>query len=71
MIVKITLTAAGSSTSLFDIYSDSDSFTTPIVSNVPKVILTSGNEFFVPDDATSVRVQSLADCVNYIDIPLT
>jgi len=46
-------------------------YTTPISSNVPVAFLTAGTEFIIPDDATSVRVQALEDCVNYIDIPLT
>lgn len=71
MTVEITLTSAGGDTSLFDIYSDSDGFSNPFASNIPKVILTSGAEFIIPDDATSVRVQALGDCVNYLDIILT
>ncbi len=71
MTVEITLTIAGANTSIFDIYSDSDGFMTPISSNVPKIFLTLGAGFIVPDDATSVRVQALEDCVNYLDIPLT
>jgi len=71
MTVEITLTVAGGDTSLFNIYSDSDGFSNPFASNIPKVLLTSGTEFIIPDDATSVRVQALGDCVNYLDIPLT
>jgi|TARA_R110000803_G_scaffold72998_1_gene136718 hypothetical protein len=70
MTVEITLTIAGSNTSLFDIYSNSDGFINPVGSNVPVASLTSGTEFIVPDNTTTVRVQALEECVNYIDIQL-
>ena len=70
MTVEITLTTAGTDTSLFDIYSDSDSFLTPISSNIPVAFLLQGTEIIVPDNATEVRVQALGNCVNYIDIQL-
>lgn len=70
MTVEITLTIAGSDTSLFDIYSDSDSFLNPVSVNIPVAFLLQGTEVIVPDNATEVRVQALGDCVNYIDIQL-
>jgi hypothetical protein len=71
MIATVTLTTAGISTSLFDIYSNSDNFTTPIISNVDVASLLSGVNVNIPDNSTEVRVQSLGGCVNYIDITLT
>lgn len=71
MIATVTLTTAGINTSLFDIYSNSDNFTTPIISNVGVASLLSGVNVNIPDNSTEVRVQSLGDCVNYIDITLT
>jgi len=70
MTVEVTLTIAGSNTSLFDIYSDSDNFTIPVSTNIPVAFLIQGTEVNVPDNATEVRVQALGDCVNYIDIQL-
>jgi len=71
MTVEITLTSTGTDISTLDIYSDSDGFTTPVSSNVPVAFLIQGTEFTIPDNSTSVRVQALGDCVNYIDINLT
>jgi hypothetical protein len=70
MTVEITLTTAGSDTSLFDIYSDSDGFVNPVSVNIPVAFLLQGTEVIVPDNATEVRVQALGDCVNYIDLQL-
>jgi len=70
MTVEITLTIAGSDTSLFDIYSDSDGFISPVSVNIPVAFLLQGTEVIVPDNATEVRVQALGDCVNYIDLQL-
>ena len=69
--VLITLTAAGTDTSLFDLYSDVDSFTTPFETNVTKSALVSGYlSTLVPDSTTIIRVQSLGICGTYDDAPL-
>jgi hypothetical protein len=72
MIVKITLTTAGTDTGPFNIYSNSDSFTTPIVTGVPKSSMVAGYDVNpVPGDATIMRVKSTGTCTNQIDIPIT
>lgn len=71
MIATVTLTTAGASTSLFDIYSNSDNFTTPVLSSVSVANLIFGVNVNIPDNSTEVRVQALDKCINYIDITLT
>lgn len=71
MTVLITLTVAGSSTTLFDLYSDSDGFTNPFETGITRASLLAGyTTNLCPDDATVVRVQATESCVNYIDILL-
>ena len=67
--VEITLSAAGADTGSFDIYTDSDTYGTPIVTGVDKASLLSGYvTSLVPDDATIIRVQSNTVCTNYVDM---
>jgi hypothetical protein len=71
MTVLITLTVAGSSTTLFDLYSDSDGFTTPFETGITRASLLAGyTTNLCPDDATIIRVQATEACTNYIDITL-
>jgi hypothetical protein len=71
MTVLIILTVAGSSTTLFDLYSDSDGFTNPFETGITRASLLAGyTTNLCPDDATVVRVQATESCVNYIDILL-
>jgi hypothetical protein len=71
MTVLITLTVAGSSTTLFDLYSDSDGFTTPFETGITRASLLAGyTTNLCPDDATIIRVQATEACTNYIDIIL-
>jgi hypothetical protein len=69
MTVLITLTLAGADTGPFNIYSDSDGYTTPLVTGVAKSALLAGYSLAgVPNDATIIRVASIDACNNYIDM---
>lgn len=69
MTVLITLTLAGVDTGPFDIYSDSDGYTTPLVTGVTKSALEAGYSLVgVPNDATIIRVTSTGTCINSIDM---
>lgn len=69
MTVLITLTLAGVDTGPFDIYSDSDGYTTPLATGVAKSALVSGYSLAgVPNDATIIRVTSTGTCTNHIDM---
>lgn len=71
MTVLITLTIAGADSGPFDLYSNADGYTIPFVTNVTKAALLAGySTSLVPNTATIVRVQSVGDCVNFINIPL-
>lgn len=70
-IIIITLSAAGLGTGPYDIYSNSDGYTTPVATAIPQSILASGYYVTVPDSATAVRVQSVnSTCSNYVDISI-
>lgn len=69
MIVLITLTVAGTNTGPFDLYSDTDGFTTPFETSVSKAALVAGYlSTLVPNGSTIIRVQSAGTCTNYVDI---
>lgn len=71
MTVLITLTLTGTNTGPFDLYSNIDGFITPFESNVDKTLLIGGySSSFVPDYTTIVRIKSIGNCLNYIDINL-
>jgi hypothetical protein len=71
MTVLLTLTTAGTDTTVFDLYSDIDGFTTAFETDVPLVSLTAGySSALVPDYTNTVRVQAKERCVNYVDIVL-
>jgi len=72
MIVKITLTTAGTDTGPFNIYSSSDNYQTAVATNVAKsALLYPGYDATVPNNATIVRVTSTGTCTNFINIPIT
>jgi len=72
MTVLITLTTAGTDAGPFDLYSDSNLYTTPFESNVNKAALMAGySSSLVPNDATIIKVISKSGCVNYIYISIT
>jgi len=71
MTVLITLTLAGADTGPFDLFSNLDAYTSAFETGVPKASLLAGYpSALVPDYTTIIRVRSVGDCTNYIDIPL-
>jgi hypothetical protein len=71
MTVLITLSMAGPDSGPFDIYSNLDGYVSAFESGVSKASLLAGYpSSLVPDFTTIIRVQSVGDCNNYIDIPL-
>jgi len=65
----ISLTSAGVNATLFDIYSDVDSFTTPFETGVLRAAILAGiTSTNVPDATTICRVES--NCGSYVDMPL-
>ena len=71
MTVLITLTVAGSDSGPFNLYSDLDGYTSAFESGVLKASLLAGySSALVPDFTTTVRIKSVGNCNNYIDIPL-
>lgn len=70
--ITITLPTAGADTGLFNIYSDVTGYDCPLVTGVSRASLLAGYIMYnVPDDATSVRVESTGICNNYVDIVIT
>lgn len=74
-IAVITLTTAGLGTGPFNIYSNVDTYVTPIVINITRAQLLAGYTCtVVPNAATILRVKNVITnvvCTNYIDITLT
>jgi len=66
----ITLTGTvGADAGPFDLRSNVDSYATPFEYSVSKASLVSGyTSSLVPDLTSTVRVQSVGTCTNYIDI---
>lgn len=72
MTVLITLTAAGSDSGPFNLYSNLDGYATAFETAVSKASLLAGYaSSLVPDYTTTIRVLSTGTCTNYIDIILT
>jgi hypothetical protein len=69
----ITLTTAGSGTGPFDLYSDTDAYSSPFESGVAKASLISGYvSTLVPNGTTIIRVKSYnLGCTNYVDMPIS
>jgi hypothetical protein len=71
MTVLITLTLAGADTGPFDLFSNLDAYTSAFETGVSKASLLAGYpSALVPDYTTIIRVRSMGDCTNYIDIIL-
>lgn len=69
MTVLITLTAAGTDSGPFDLYSNLDGYITPFETGVSKLSLIGGySSILVPDYTETIRVKSTGDCINYVDI---
>jgi hypothetical protein len=72
MTVLITLTLAGTNTGPFNIYSNSDGYTTALATGVAKSALVAGYSLAgVPNDATIIRVTSTGTCTNSIDMVIS
>ncbi len=71
--VTIKLTSAGADAGPCDIYTNSDSFTTPVATGVTISQLTSPFGYLtdVPSGSTIVRVQNTGTCTNYEDAVMT
>ena len=68
---QIFLTTAGAGTGPFDLYSDADGFVTPFETNLSKALFIPGyTSTTIPDAATIIRVQNVAECqcFGYIDL---
>lgn len=71
MTVLITLTVAGADSGPFNLYSNLDGYTSAFATNISKASLLAGySSSAVPDYTTIIRVISIGNCTNYIDIPL-
>lgn len=69
MTVLIVLTTAGANTGPFNLFSNVDGFITAFESGVAKSALVAGyTSALVPNGTTTIRVQSVGACTNYIDI---
>ena len=66
----ITLTGTvGADAGPFNLYSNTDSYVTAFATGISKASLVSGyTSSVVPDLTSTVRVQSVGTCTNYIDI---
>lgn len=72
MVVTIKLTTAGSETGPFNLYSDVDGFVTVFESNVSKSKLLAGyTTNLAPENTKIVRVCSIANCKNCVDIKVS
>jgi len=69
----ITLSSAGADTGPFDLYSDTDGYTTAFETSVAKSSLLAGyTSTVVPDSTETIRVKSSnANCANYVDMSFT
>ena len=72
MTVLITLTTAGADAGPFNLYSNINGYVSAFATGVSRAALLAGySSASVPDFTTIVRVQSIGDCSNSIDITLT
>ena len=70
MTVLITLTTIGADAGPFNLYSNLDGYTLAFASGITRLQLLLGYSANVPDYTTSVRVMSIGNCTNHIDIVL-
>jgi len=72
MTVLITLTVAGTDSGPFNLYSNLDGYISAFETGLSRATLLAGySSILVPDFTTIVRVQSIGDCSNNVDITLT
>ena len=71
MTVLITLTLAGADSGPFNLFSNLDAYTSAFETGVSKASLLAGYpSALVPDYTTIIRIRSVGNCTNFIDIPL-
>jgi hypothetical protein len=70
MTILITLTLPpGGDAGPFDLYSNTDGYTIPFATNVSAAALIAGyTATNVPDGTTTIRVQSVGVCTNFVDV---
>lgn len=66
MNVLITLTIVGTDAGPFDLFSDVDGYTSAFAVGVSKATMLAGYTAVVLDGTTTIKVQSVSGCVNYI-----
>lgn len=72
MNVVIQLISANPDTGPFNLYSNSDVFTTPFATGISRSALLAGySTSAVPSNATIIRVTSTGTCQNSVDMPIT
>ena len=71
MTVLVTLSLAGTDVGPFNLYSNVDGYTTPIVTGVSRAALLAGyNLTGVPDTASIIRTSSTGTCTNFLDMSI-
>ena len=68
MIIYILLTTPATDAGPFNLYSNTDGFVAPFSINVSKATLLGGYSVTVPNGTTIVRLVSVGECTNYIDV---
>ena len=69
MTVLVTLSLAGTDVGPFNLFSNVDGYTTPIVTGVSRAALLAGYSLTgVPDTATVIRAKSTGTCTNFLDM---
>jgi hypothetical protein len=71
MVIQITLIMGEDTGLLFDLYSNTNAYSTPFLVDVPKSSLTGGTSLNAPDGTTTIKVQSKGVCNNFIYISIT
>ena len=71
MTVLVTLSAAGTNTTLFNLYSNID-YNNALATNITKANLLAGyNLLSVPNNATTIRVKATGACTNSVDLTIS
>lgn len=71
MDILVTFTATGADNTVYNLYTDADSYTTPLATAVPKLDLTLGYRLnSVPVGTTIIRAIASGVCTNTLDMPV-
>lgn len=68
MNIYILLTSVGSDAGPFNIYSDVNGYTSAFATNVSSASLLLGYPAIAPNGTTIVRLRSIGECTNFIDV---